>query len=75
MDQVTKIITALGVGITAAAAIGVIMSWLKLKEGLEAEDARNINKGALGLALNGATLVIIGGLTAFVITKLTGIVG
>lgn len=29
MDQVTKIITALGIGITAAAAIGVIMSWLK----------------------------------------------
>ena len=44
MDQVTKIITALGIGITAAAAIGVIMSWLKLKEGLESEDARNINK-------------------------------
>ena len=75
MDNVTKVITALGVGISAAAAIGVIMSWLKLKEGLESEDARNINKGALGLALNGATLVLIGGLTAFVIAKLTGIVG
>ncbi|MCT0449124.1 hypothetical protein [Lactococcus lactis] len=75
MDNVTKIITALGAGIAVAAAIGVIMSWLKLKEGLESEDARNINKGALGLALNGVTLVLIGGLVAFVIAKLTGIVG
>lgn len=48
MEQVTKILTALGAGIAAAAAIGVVMSWLKLKEGLESEDARNINKGALG---------------------------
>lgn len=75
MDQVTKIITALGGGISVAAVIGIIMNWIKLKEGLEAEDPRNINKGALGLALNGVTLVLIGGLTAFAIAKLTGIVG
>lgn len=75
MDQVTKILTALGAGIAAAAAIGVVMSWLKLKEGLESEDARNINKGALGLALNGVTLILIGGLVAFAIAKLSGIVG
>ena len=75
MDQVTKLLTALGAGISAAAAIGVVMSWLKLKEGLEAEDPRNINKGALGLALNGITLVLIGGLTAFAIAKLAGITG
>lgn len=75
MDQVTKILTALGAGISAAAAVGVVMSWLKLKEGLETEDAKSINKGALGLALNGVTLVLVGGLTAFVIAKLSGITG
>jgi len=75
MDQVTKILTALGGGIAVAAAVGVIMSWLKLKEGLESEDPRSINKGSLGLALNGVTLVIIGGLVAFAIAKLSGITG
>lgn len=73
MDQVTKLLTALGGGIAVAAAIGIIMSWLKLKEGLESEDARNINKGALGLALNGVTLLLIGGLVAFALAKLSGI--
>lgn len=75
MDQVTKLLTALGAGISVAAAIGIITNWNKLKEGLEAEDARSINKGSLGMALNAVTLVLIGGLTAFAIAKLAGITG
>lgn len=75
MDQVTKLLTALGGGISVAAAIGIITNWSKLKEGLEAEDARSINKGALGMALNGVTLLLIGGLTAYAIAQLAGITG
>ncbi|KAJ85615.1 hypothetical protein [Enterococcus faecalis] len=73
MDQTTKIIVLIGAVIAAASGVGVILGINKLREGLDSDDSRSINRGIMSIVINGAMILASGGMVAYVTGLLNAI--
>lgn len=73
MDIVFKIITLIGAIIGAAAAVGIMFGIKDIKNGMDGDDSRTLNKGVEKVIAGGAIIISIAGIAAYVISQLQAI--
>jgi len=73
MDQVTKIITAIGAVIAVVCAVGIITSFNKFRSGMANDNSNETDKGVQGMIVNGIGIVAGSALAATAIMYLSKI--
>lgn len=73
MDIVFKIITLIGAVIGAASAVGIMFGIKDIKNGMDGDDSRTLNKGVEKVIVGGAIIISIAGIAAYVISQLQAI--
>jgi len=68
-----KIITLIGGIIGVAAALGIMFGVKDIKNGMDSDDSRMLNKGIEKVIGGGAIVISIAGIAAYVISQLNNI--